>query len=168
MKFYPHLIALEILFLLNIDTNELYEEETETFTDKAVLLFASAGTLGLFLKKNARLTLARLKSSKNPAIRYARNLELTLSGSLSSAIMEKVESEFDGSSVLIKWITSSAHDQDPFHSLQYGKVMTLKQAKSLGLGIRFGCQCGFEFVKKSNDMKLTVLKKQLPKKLMKK
>ena len=165
MQFYPQLVALEMLLFLGINHYDLYDEVEEEFTERAVLLFASAGALGLFLKSNAAKTITRLKASKNPAIKFGRNLELTLVGSLSTAIMEHLSSDFDekDKNPLVRWITSSARDPDPFHAIQYGKVMTLRRARALGLGTRYGCQCGFEFVHPANKRALTSFKKQLPK-----
>ena len=166
MQFYPNSVALEILLLVGINQYELYDEAEEEFTEKAALIFAFTGALGLFLKSNAAKTITRLRASKNPAIKFGRNLELALVGSLSTAIMEHLSADFENEkdkSPLVRWIASSARDPDPFHAVQYGKVMSLRRARTLGLGTRYGCQCGFEFVHPKNKRALTAFRERLPK-----
>lgn len=48
---------------------------------------------------------------------------------------------------MIKWLPSTAEEQDIQHSFFYGRKMTLDEAVNKHeLGTRYGCKCSYEFI----------------------
>lgn len=47
---------------------------------------------------------------------------------------------------IVRWLPSCAEEIDPHHALNYGKTMTISQARAKGLG-KGRCQCSFEVVR---------------------
>ena len=119
----------------------------------------------LSLKPNAYETIARLSKSKNPDIKWNNNIKNTLVGTLSSALMEQFKTlpPADRKKIKIKWLPSTAREEDAVHALYYGKTMSLEKAIKLGLGTRYGCQCRYQVVsgQKEHDKVVKQFTKEL-------
>jgi len=151
MDFYPNEVALEYLAVMGIDFEAIYNGQDGM--QRAQLTALSA--LPFFkkdVKKNAYKTIHRLDASANKkSIDFAKNLQNTLSGTISTELMQSIETETTPKKrkdTMIVWLPSSADEQDPFHALNYGKTMTLQAALDKGLGTRYGCKCGMRISEK--------------------
>ena len=155
-EFYPHEIAEEYLIHLGVNFDAIYNGDGGIKRAQLTAL-SSAPFFKKDIKANAYKTINRLSASANKkSLDFNKNLYNTLTGTVTAGIMESLEKIDDKTKTetMIKWLPSSANEQDPFHALQYGKVMTLDAAIKKGLGVRYNCQCGFEIVDKKSSEKI--------------
>lgn len=141
----PFEIALSLLKFIGIDYTEIYNERGGVRRSQLMILNKINKDTGA--KDNVYRAIHRLEKSKNPQnIKWARNIENTLSSTIQYGLMQKFESlsEKDKRETKIKWIPSTAKRPDAVHARHYGKVMTLGQALKLGLSLRYGCKCSFK------------------------
>lgn len=148
----PHKIAEDILksagFSLIAPTNDQGGIKRQQL--KVLSLFPAV------VRKNAYKTINRLKKSADKQnIDFAANVKNTVTGTIQSAYMDNLErlTADQKRKIIIKWIPSSAKVSDPVHSLYYGQIMTLERALALGLGTRYGCQCGFRIISGAEILK---------------
>ncbi|MGL4830836.1 MAG: hypothetical protein ACRCXG_16250 [Vibrio sp.] len=126
---------------------------------QAQLSFFTQFAISLNLRKNAYKTIFRLRASQNKSnLDFAANLKNTMVGTVKTALMEEFERlpESNQKEVIIKWLPSSAKKARDSHGLQYGKIMTLKEALRRGLGTDWGCQCGFKVISGSAIVSETI------------
>ncbi|UKA23376.1 hypothetical protein IHC92_20710 [Photobacterium damselae subsp. damselae] len=110
-------------------------------------------------KSNAYKTIQRLDASKNKAnLDFEANLKNTMIGTLSYEIMESLGDSEHADEIEIKWLPSESAEHRINHALQYGKTMSLKRAKSLGLGVDYGCKCGMQIIKGHKHIKSFISK----------
>lgn len=157
MKFYPAELASRYLALIGVNYESIYNDDNGM--TRAQLSILSGARFFKDIKGNAYKTIHRLHASANRKnIDFGANLKNTLEGTVSAGIMEKLDDTLTAAEqkkIIIKWLPSSADEQDPFHALNYGKTMTLYDARKKGLGTRYGCQCGFEVVSRTDAKQLT-------------
>lgn len=126
---------------------------------QAQLAFFSQFAVSLNLRKNAYKTIYRLRASQNKSnLDFAANLRNTMIGTVKTALMSEFEKlpESEKREVTIKWLPSAAKVARDSHGLQYGKIMTLKEALRRGLGVDWGCQCGFKVISGSAIVSKTI------------
>lgn len=154
MIVHPHRLAETWLRQAGVKFSDLYSVSTGEINKRELAkIYAFSPTLYL----NVLETLRRLNKSENPEIQFNRNLKNTLVGSMAREIVEKAaQAEQRGKPTIIKWMPSTAKEPDAYHSRFYGRTMTLKSAKDLGLGIRYGCKCGFQVLSGVADFKSTL------------
>ena len=146
MEIFPHLLALQFLIKNGIKFNQVYNDKGGIKRNQLTAL-ALLPKFSQSVRQNSYLTINRLELSKNKKqVDFTANIKNTMVGTVSGAICDDIYSLPDDT--LIKWLPSSAHEHDPEHALHYGQVMTLKKAKKLGLGVRYGCQCGMRILDK--------------------
>lgn len=154
MKIYPHELAAQYLAAIGVSYDAIYNDDDGI--KRAQLNILSGAFFYRELKKNAYKTIHRLHASANRKnLDFAANLKNTLEGTVSAGLMETLDSSIpvaEQKKIMGTWLPSSADEQDPFHALNYGKTMSLYEARKRGLGTRWGCQCGFE-VKQPNGVK---------------
>ena len=162
-KIYPTEVAAQYLALLGVNFDDVYNEKGgRTQTQLSILL--GAPFMGKELAANSYKTIKTFNDSTfakaeentqsdvNEHYDFAANIENTLTGTISTALMaDMVEQNPDQ---LIKWLPSSADEQDVKHATYYGKTMTIKVAEDRGLATRYGCQCGMELI--NDDESITV------------
>ncbi|AUR91077.1 hypothetical protein NVP1155O_04 [Vibrio phage 1.155.O._10N.222.55.B3] len=140
-------MAEDILIESGFDFDEMVNDSFGIY--QAQLKFFSQFAVGINLRKNAYKTIHRLRASKNKKnLDFEANLRNTMIGTVKAALMEEFErvpKEQQGE-IIIKWLPSSAHEADDQHGLQYGRIMTMREALRRGLGTRWGCQCGFKVI----------------------
>lgn len=143
----PSEMSEEILVESGFDFDEMINDSYGIY--QAQLKFFSQFAVDLHLRKNAYKTIHRLRASENKSnLDFAANLRNTMIGTVKTALMQEFESLSDKEQreVIIKWLPSSAKQARDSHGLQYGKIMTLKEALRRGLGVDWGCQCGFKVI----------------------
>lgn len=143
----PFSFALEITTALGINFDDIYNDRGGI--RRAQLLAINKLNASTNVKVNAYKTIKRLDASPNSKVLdYGKNLKNTIRGTLQSALMDSLDSlpKPEQRQVKIRWIPSSADEQDPIHALSYGKTMTLDVAIKRGLGVRYGCQCAMEIL----------------------
>ncbi|MDG3034186.1 hypothetical protein P7245_22425 [Vibrio parahaemolyticus] len=153
----PSEIALQLLEWLGIDFDAVYNSRGGIRRQQLILLNKINQQTGA--KTNIYKTIHRLEASKNPQnIQWAKNVKNVLVGTVQASLMEKFEnlSDEEKKKTKIKWIPSSARRPDLVHATYYGKVMTLGIALKRGLGLRYGCQCGFEVLANEETAKKIV------------
>jgi hypothetical protein len=141
----PFHIALSLLRFLGIDYTDVYNERGGVHRSQLMLLNKINKNTGA--KNNVYKAIHRLEKSKNPQnIKWARNIENTLSSTIQYGLMQHLTSlsEKDKRETKIKWIPSTAKRPDAVHAKYYGKIMTLGEALKLGLSLRYGCKCSFK------------------------
>lgn len=165
MKIFPHELAAQYLAFIGVNYAKIYNDENGM--TRAQLNILSGAKFFKDIKGNAYKTIHRLHASANRKnIDFGANLKNTLEGTVSAGIMEAIDNnipESEQKKIIGTWLPSSADEQDPFHALNYGKTMSLYDARKKGLGTRWGCQCGFEVktpsgVKKMNQFTHSLLK----------
>lgn len=162
MDVYPDQIAREWLEAQGIDWEQIANEHGGIKAAQLAILREAAEHFGApELVENARDTIARVSQSqvlmaaraaKEGRAIYARNLKNTIVGTLSTAITEQYYKQGNPDQ-MIKWLPSDAEEIDPHHALNYGKVMKLQTAQAKELGTRYGCKCGFQFLRESATIK---------------
>ncbi len=73
---------------------------------------------------------------------YGKNIKNTTLGTCATAIAAWELAKM-GDNALIKWLPSTAREQDLKHKIQYWRIMTASAARELEICTRYGCQCGF-------------------------
>ncbi len=142
MIIHPRKLAQDWLQAAGIKISELYSPSTGEINKIELRKIYAFNPV---LAQNIIETFNRLNASDNPNIKFNENLKTTLIGSMTTEIMKNVsDGETKSKPTLIKWMPSTAKEPDAYHSRFYGRVMTLKAAQDLGLGIRWGCKCGFQ------------------------
>ncbi|EPW7384740.1 TPA: hypothetical protein ACMD15_003401 [Vibrio cholerae] len=155
----PHQLAFELLKYLGIDFGIVYNHQGGIRREQLRLLSRINKKTGA--KTNIYKTIHRLESSKNPEnIQWTKNIQNVLVGTVQASIMDRFSSIpiEDQKKIKIKWVPSAAKRPDATHAKNYGKVMTLSTAIKRGLGLRYGCQCGF-IVVGGQEIAKDVLKK---------
>lgn len=164
-QFIPHDLAIAIIDKSKINENaEIYNEDGGIVRAQLTAITAISNIIGTYkddegntttLKNNAYKTIHRLEHSKNKdKIDFDKNLINTLTGTISSALMNSLKNSEEAKVTMIKWMPSTAKIEDLFHALNYGKIMTMKEAISKGLGVRYNCQCGMLILKNKDSMKI--------------
>lgn len=147
----PEQLARERLYAAGIKISRLYDEKTGKISIEEMKKIVA---LDVRLAINIRKTFDRLAKSENEDIKHNRNLRNTLVGSFTELIMQDaVKGEKKNAPTVIRWIPSSAKEPDAYHARFYGKTMTLKAARDLGLATRYGCQCGFEVLNNEKEIR---------------
>lgn len=155
----PEQIAIEILEGAGFDFDELMNDKYGLI--KGQLSIFSKFSPASNLRKNAYKTINRLKASPNkPNLNFKANVKNTLVGTIKAAMMESFNdlSDAEQGEIVIKWQPSSAEEPRSKHMLNYGKVMTMREALRRGLGQEYGCQCGFTVLSGSMLVKDTISK----------
>ena len=160
-KIYPHELAAAFLVAEGVKFDDVYNNAGGR-TSKQLSVLLSIPYIGKDLAANAYKTIKRFTDSTfskekentqkdiNQHYDFTANIESTLVGTTSTAIMEGAAKEDPGQ--LIKWLPSSADEQDIKHALEYGRTMTMETALKKGLGTRYGCQCGFEILNDNDQL----------------
>lgn len=144
----PYDIALYYLeVILEFDFTSEANEAGELSAEQTKAL-KSAGLVDDKLIVAVNSMLRDLSKSDNK-IDFTANLKNKLTMNLAPVVVETVSETLTNGSH-IKWTASHAHEIDPIHALNYGKVMTWGTAKKKGLGTRPNCKCGFEVVNHAN------------------
>lgn len=153
----PSEMAEEILISSGFDFDEMINDDYGIYREQ--LRFFSIFASGLQLRKNAYKTIYRLRASKNKSnLDFAANLKNTMIGTVKTALMDEFQNLPDEQQkeVIIKWLPSAAKQARDSHGLQYGRIMTMKEAIRRGLGVDWGCQCGFKVVSGSAIVSETI------------
>ncbi|EHW0652076.1 hypothetical protein K1B36_000788 [Vibrio parahaemolyticus] len=126
MYLYPYTMAENLLDWFGINFERIYNEHGGMQREQLKLI--NKYSILMDAKSNAYMTIKRLEKSKNKSnLDFAANIKNTMTGTLSSEIVQT--------------LSSSEHAT---HALHYGKRMTIKQAEKLGLGVEYNCQCGMK------------------------
>ncbi len=145
MYLYPHSMAENLLDWFGIDFERIYNERGGMQREQLKLINKYSILMGA--KSNAYMTIKRLENSKNKStLDFAANIQNTMTGTLSSEIVQTLSKSKNADEMIIEWQPSSAEEERATHALHYGKRMTIKQAEKLGLGVEFNCQCGMKFI----------------------
>lgn len=173
--FSPAQVAENIIKETGIDENAVYNDRDGVTRAQLTLLSKASKTIGKVeytnkdgkkqsstLKDNIYKTIHRLHGSANSKnIDFAANVKNTMYNTVQFEVMNQLKAEIpeqEREETMIKWLPSTADEQDPFHALNYGKTMTMKAALDKGLGTRFGCQCGMRIIKSSKETETTLKK----------
>ncbi|HDM8140692.1 TPA: hypothetical protein P0E12_004982 [Vibrio harveyi] len=152
--FSPYMMALGLLEKMGVDFEAVYNGEKGIKREQLKILSALPLARGM-TKTNVRQTIKRLSLSDNKKkVNFAANVKNTMVGTVSGAIVHTIDNYDTIADIEIRWLPSEAKEEDAFHALNYGKRMTLKEAKKRGLGVRYNCQCQFEVVKKTDEKKV--------------
>lgn len=165
INFYPADVARNLIDETDIDEDELYNDRDGVTRAQLTLLSGASRKLGTItnpdgktttLKENVYKTIHRLHASANKKnIDFAANVKNTMYNTIQFEVMNQLEQQTtpaDRKTTMIKWLPSTANEQDPFHALNYGKTMSMQSALDKGLGTRYGCQCGMAILSPSGDI----------------
>ncbi|CAH1521292.1 conserved hypothetical protein [Vibrio owensii] len=145
MFLYPYTMAENLLDWFGIDFERIYNESGGMQREQLKLINKYEVLTGA--KSNAYMTIKRLeKSSNKENIDFAANIQNTMTGTLSSQIVQTLASSEHADEIIIEWLPSSAEEERATHALHYGKRMTIKQAEKKGLGVEYNCQCGMKII----------------------
>lgn len=153
---YPHEIGAAFVQSLSIDYSEVPSEtqanlaivgkvtapEKQIARDVKQTGLAIAATVNQWAKKKNKSSASTItKRSKA----YGDYVKLQLDNSAGIAVSNEVYEKYPDDQK-IKWLPSSADEQDVEHATYYGQTMTMKKAQDLGLGTRPGCKCGMKIL----------------------
>lgn len=149
---YLNEVALDLLEFFGIDFTKVYNDRNGIKRDQAKALTRLNALAPV--KQNTYTTIHRLyKSANRQDIDWASNIENTMVGTLSSALITDIQdaqhdNEINPNNdvIMIKWLPSESEEHRITHALEYGKTMTLDQAIQKGLVVDYGCKCGFQIV----------------------
>jgi len=142
---FPYLIAQNLLELFGVDFQRIYNERGGMQREQLKVISKYKILTGA--KSNAYKTIRRLDKSKNKqSIDFAANLKNTMAGTISNEVMDSLANSKKADEIMVKWLPSSATEHRVNHALQYGKTMSIKKARKLGLGVDYGCQCGMQII----------------------
>lgn len=145
MYLYPYTMAGNLLDWFGIDFERIYNEQGGMQREQLKLI--NKYSILMDAKSNAYMTIKRLEKSKNKSnLDFAANIKNTMTGTLSSEIVQTLSKSEHADEMIIEWQPSSSKHERRTHALHYGKRMTIKQAEKLGLGVEYNCQCGMKFV----------------------
>ena len=159
-EIYPYKEAEKAIEKSGIKVDSMYSENTEDLkkTQMQALETASAfmgtvkGSKGgkTTLEQNVYRTIQRVTvDAKSKDIDVNANIKNTVYNTVQYQYMDKFKdatTDKEKKETMIKWLPSTAEEQDPFHALNYGKTMTMQAALDKGLGTRYGCQCKMEII----------------------
>lgn len=150
--FEPKQYVKELLYANGIKISKLYATSTEDLNQNEAKKLEA---LNPVLLTNAKKTLDRLDRSDNKkGIKFNRNIRNTVIGTTQSYIMEQLRAGEDRNNpTLVRIIPSTAKEQDAYHARFYGKVMSLEAALEIGITLRYGCQCGLQFLNHEQEIK---------------
>lgn len=167
--FYPYRVAESVIEESGIVFDEVYNDRDGVKREQLTVLSAASNALGTVesskggnttLKKNVYTTIHRLHASANRKnIDFAANIKNTMYNTVQFEVMNKLDDETtekQRKDTIIKWLPSTANEQDPFHALNYGKTMSMQEALDKGLGTRYGCQCGMQIVSSPDEVDETI------------
>lgn len=154
---FPWEIATWFLRKIGVDFSALYNERGGIKREQLRVITKYKMLTGA--KCNAYKTIQRLDSSKNKDnIDFEANLKNTMIGTLSNEIMNSLVNSEKSNEIKIKWLPSESAEHRVNHALQYGKTMSLKRAKTLGLGVDPGCKCGMQIIRGHKHIKSFISK----------
>ncbi|HCG5597552.1 hypothetical protein ACEV74_00940 [Vibrio parahaemolyticus] len=143
MYLYPYTMAENLLDWFGINFERIYNEHGGMQREQLKLI--NKYSILMDAKSNVYMTIKRLEKSKNKSnLDFAANIKNTMTGTLSSEIVQTLSSSEHADEIIIEWQPSSAEEERATHALHYGKRMTIKQAEKLGLGVEYNCQCGMK------------------------
>lgn len=161
---FPWELAIFLLNKSGIDLSAVYNDRGGMQRDQLKVISKYKILTGA--KSNAYKTIQRLESSKNKAnINFEANIKNTMVRTLSYELMNSLVESKGHDEVMIKWLPSEAAEHRIMHALQYGKTMSLKRARDLGLGIEPNCQCGMQIISGHKHIKSFIDKIEKGKKL---
>ncbi|ALR91304.1 hypothetical protein [Vibrio alginolyticus] len=145
MYLYPYTMAENLLEWFGIDFERIYNERGGMQREQLKLINKYSILMGA--KSNAYMTIKRLEKSKNKSnLDFAANIQNTMTGTLSSEIVQTLAKSEHADEMIIEWQPSSSKHERRTHALHYGQRMTIKQAERLGLGVEYNCQCGMKLI----------------------
>jgi len=145
MYLFPYTMAENLLDWFGINFERIYNEQGGMRREQLKLINKYAILTGA--KSNAYKTIKRLDKSSNRAnINFTANIQNTITGTLSSEIVQSLANSESAAEITIEWQPSSAEEERATHALHYGQRMTIKQAERLGLGVEYNCQCGMKII----------------------
>lgn len=167
----PYNDALAILEEENIDFEALYTTDADGNVEvlsKATVTAQLRGVNALGLSIDGqKINLATIAynavktvadSEKQESRTGAQNevaaqtlAEQRVAGAMAAASMGFYDTQIDDDA-MIEWRPSTADTPDPQHQLYYGRRMTYKRCRELGLGTRFGCKCSFLLLDEPEDL----------------
>ena len=159
----PYEQSKEFLESVGVDFDKVYNDSGGRNQAQLSILL-KIPNLGKELAANAYKTIKRFNDSNfanaegttqkevNAHYNWEANIEQTLVGTTSTALMDAAVETSPNQ--LIKWLPSTAKEENVEHALQYGRTMQLKKARDLGLGVRYICQCSFEVVNEEEQLNL--------------
>ncbi len=145
MYIYPYTMAENLIEWFGIDFDDFYNDDGGIKREQLKIINRYSVLTGA--KSNAYQTISRLERSKNKDnIDFAKNIKNTITGTLSSEIIQSIANSKYADKIIIEWQPSSAEEERATHALHYGQKMTIKKAVKLGLAVEYNCQCGIKVV----------------------
>lgn len=153
VDFYPHEFIEETLKNLGIDLNKILTSSGTIRKQQLKLFQQLSDQLGINIPLldqlyeldgyNKKLDKQVVEDSINASLITA---EMRLQNTATWSLMNSTiyNENIVGQNTKITWLPSDAEHARIEHGRHYGKTYTLAQAKKLGLGVDYGCRCGFK------------------------